>query len=133
MSARPAIRWEGAAPPTPVQLRAIGRAWRSGQIRAGDRVSCAARNPSPATEAYREFHWGRPARKRRRVNVPQSPEVFELGKLIEIVYSAKKGRQSALWHHKFGWPYPILTGTPEGRLGPIVGGGARVTKRGIVG
>jgi len=130
---RPVIIWEGSKPPTRAELRAIGAAWRAGRIPPGARVSCARRNPSAASDAYREFHWGRGPKRRRRVHVPHAPEVFELGKLRAVEYETRKGKDHAIWVHPFGRPYPILTGTPDGRLGPIVGGAARVTERGIVG
>jgi hypothetical protein len=135
---RPRIVWTGRKPPTAAELRAIGAAWRAGRIPAGARVSCAPagrvrRNPSPAADAYREFHWGRAPKKRRRVQVPASSEVFELGKLRAVEYETRKGNENAIWVHPFGRPFPTLTGTPDGRLGPIIGGAARVTKRGIVG
>ncbi len=60
-------------------------------------------------------------------------EVFELGKLRYAEYQTRKGDQAAIWCHDFSWPYPSLTGTADGRLGPILGGNARVTERGIVG
>lgn len=130
---RPVLIWTGRKPPTRAELRAIGRAYQAGRIPAGSRVSCARRNPSPASEAYREFHWGRGSKRRRRVNVPAPAEVFELGKLRAVEYETRKGKDHAIWVHPFGRPFPILTGTADGRLGPIVGGAARVTKRGIVG
>jgi hypothetical protein len=130
---RPAVIWTGSRAPTRAELRAIGAAFRAGRIRNGDRVCCARRNPSPASSAYREFHWGRGPKRRRRVNVAAHPEVFELGKLRAVEYETRKGKQDAIWVHQFSRPFPILTGTPDGQLGPIVGGAARVTKRGIVG
>ncbi len=130
---RPVIIWEGQKPPTRAELRAIGRAYRAGRIPPGSRVSCARRNPSPAAEAYREFHWGRGPKRRRRVHVPADREVFELGKLRAVEYETTKNQEHAIWVHPFGRPFPILTGTADGRLGPIVGGAARVTKRGIEG
>lgn len=130
---RPVLIWEGSRPPTAAERRALARAWNAGELRNGDRVSTAQRNPSPAGEAYREFHWGRKPRQRRTVNVPTPPEVFELGKLRAVEYETRKGNQSAIWVHAFGRPFPTLTGSANGRLGPIVGGAARVTRRGIVG
>lgn len=130
---RAAIVWTGEKPPTRAELRAIGAAYRAGRLHAGDRVCCARTNPSPASEAYREFHWGRGPSRRRNVRVPAAREVFSLGKLRAVEYEARKGSQNAIWVHAFGRPYPTLTGTPDGRLGPIVGGAARVTRRGIVG
>jgi hypothetical protein len=108
---------------------------RSGQLRDGDHVRGirARTNPSPAERAYTEFHWGKAPKRRRRHDVPMPLEVFELGKLTYAEYLADKGGEKALWCHDFGWPYPSLTGTADGELGPILGGGARVTERGIVG
>ena len=132
-SRQPAIIWDGARPPTRCELRAVALAYRCGRVRPGDRVSTARRNPSPAAEAYREFHWGRGPRKRRTYRVSQPREVFELGKLRAVEYETRKGDETAIWVHPFGRPYPVLTGTPDGRLGPILGGSARVTEKGIVG
>jgi hypothetical protein len=131
------IYWDGPKPPTRRELAAIARAVRAGRVRAGDHVSCARarRNPAPtaAESAYREFHWGKPPRRRRLAEVPTPAEVFELGKLLYVEYLARKGDQTAIWCHDFSRPLPSLTGTANGELGPIVGGSAKVTERGIVG
>lgn len=140
---RPVIHWDCQRPPTRRELAAIQRGLRSGTIRSGDHVYPARSrrprrvrsNPAPsaAEYAYESFHWGREPRRKRLHTVPMPLEVFEMGKLRAVEYQAKKGNQDAIWVHKFGWPYPSLTGTPCGKLGPIVGGSARVTERGIVG
>jgi hypothetical protein len=138
---RPVIHWECGRPPTRAELAAIQRGLQSGELRSGDHVrpsrvrrSRRRRNPmSSAEAAYTEFHWGKQPRRRRRTTMPSPLEVFELGKLRYAEYQTRKGDQSAIWCHDFGWPYPSLTGTADGRLGPILGGNARVTHRGIVG
>lgn len=140
--ARPVIYWEGPGKPTRAELAAIRRAYRAGHIRSGDRVArargrrrTACRNPAPtpAEGAYEDFHWGRRPKRRKLHSVPTPSEVFELGKLRAVEYETRKGNQHAIWVHQFGWPRPVLTGTADGRLGPILGGNARVTTRGIVG
>jgi len=140
--ARPMLHWVGAEPPTRRELAAVARAWRRGDLRPGDSVLCQrARcavgrvlpNPSPAAVAYQDFHWGRPPSRRRHFTVSTPREVYELGKLRAVEYETTKANQRAIWVHKFSWPRPVLTGTSDGRLGPILGGTARVTERGIVG
>ena len=140
--ARPVIYWDGPGRPSRRELAAIRRAYQGGQLRSGDRVSRARgrrptvrRNPAPtaAEHAYEAFHWGRRPKRRRLHEVPTPLEVFELGKLRAVEYETRKGSQHAIWVHHFGWPRPVLTGTSDGRLGPILGGNARVTERGIVG
>ncbi len=68
----------------------------------------------------------------KKVRLPSySHGVFELGKLRAVEYETTKGGERAVWVHQFEKPYPSLTGTPGGQLGPIVGGGAFITERGI--
>lgn len=140
--ARPVIHWEGPGRPTRAELAAIQRAYRAGHIRSGDHVGRARgrrrparRNPepTPAEDAYRQFHWGKRPKRRKAYLLPTPSEVFELGRLRAVEYETRKGSQYAIWVHHFGWPRPVLTGTADGRLGPILGGNARVTARGIVG
>ncbi len=130
------IEWQGRAP-TATELRALQRAIASGQIQPGQHTAAASRrrhNPETSTEhAYREFHWGRAAKRRRVALVPHAHEVYELGHLVAVEYETTKGRERATWRHVFGRPAPRLTATADGRLGPIVGGRARVTKKGIEG
>lgn len=130
-----AVTWHGRAP-TRAELRAIAAALRSGRIQPGDHVAAARHvrcNPSPAEQSYRDFHWGNPPKRRRVVSVPADGEVFELGRLTAVEYETRKARSRATWRHEFSHPYPVLTSTADGRLAQIVGGAARVTKRGIEG
>lgn len=140
--ARPIIHWDSPGHPSRRELAAIARAYERGELRSGDHVrrgrgrSARRRsNPAPtaAEWAYRDFHWGQEPRRKRLLEVPTPLEVFELGKLRAVEYQTKKGTQDAIWVHKFSWPYPTLTGTECGKFGPILGGNARVTNRGIVG
>lgn len=131
-----AIHWSGSRAPTRAELRAIGLGVRSGRIRAGDRVgpgTVARRaNPSGPERAYREFHWGNAHRRTDRVTLPNyAGGLYKLGDLVAVEYEARKGNESAIWVHKFSRPRPALTATAAGQLGPIVGGRAYVTERGI--
>lgn len=93
-----------------------------------------ARRENPDTaRAYREFHWGEPAKSSRTVRVPNARELYELGKIVRVDYLTSKGGKEGIWFHEFSDPLPTLTATPGGKLGPIVGGRARVTERGIEG
>lgn len=130
------VIWTGARAPTRAELRAIARGVKAGRIRSGDHVGPARaavrKNPSAAEDAYREFHWGRPHKRIRRVNLPSYKRgLYELGKLVAVEYETQKGRERAIWVHHFDSPRPTLTATPSGKLGPIVGGRAYVTERGI--
>lgn len=119
--------------PTRRQYQALELAWRAGRVPDGARVTFA--NPTKAAKgarrAYNEFHWGRSSRRTRRVNLPDLSEIYSLGKLRAVEYETTKGKSRAIWVHEFSRPYPELTATPTGKLGPIVGGKARVTRRGI--
>lgn len=111
---------------------AIAEGVRSGKIKPGATIRRC--NPAdPMAAEFEAFHWGRKAKRKRRRRVAQPREVYELGKIREIGYETKKGRQNAIWVHEFEPPYPTLTATEDGRLGPIVGGGYRITPRGIEG
>lgn len=91
-------------------------------------------NPTKAEDAFEAFHWGRRPRRKLVADVPPLPaEAFELGKVISITYEATKGRQHAAWEHDFGEPRPTLAADPEGEQLLILGGGYRVTDRGIEG
>lgn len=127
------IRWCGDRPPTRAELGAIARGVREGRIRDGDRVGPGRANPAPlaAERAYQKFHWGNKPRRIKRRNLPDYSELFALGRLRAVEYETTKGDEHAIWVHPFEKPYPTLTATPSGRLGPIVGGGAFVTERGI--
>ena len=133
------ITWIGSRPPTPAEQHAIAQGYRSGVIRDGDEVGpgLARRvgNPSTAphaSTAYESFHWGNPPDQTQRVQLPSySQGLYALGKLRAVEYETTKGDEHAIWVHQFRRPYPTLTATPSGKLGPIVGGGAFVTDRGI--
>jgi len=130
-----AIIWEGKSPPTDAELRAMGDAIRLGKLRAGDRARPGLVNPAPnvrgAKRAYKTFHWGNEARRVDRTRVPDFSALYELGQLVAVEYETSKGDEHAIWVHKFSRPRPRLTATPSGRLGPIIGGRAIVTARGI--
>ena len=112
-----------------------------GRAHSKQRDSRAKTNPanvalseaSQAVEASTEFHWGDEPERARRVALPDFSQLFEIGKLRELTYETTKGGQAALWEHEFSEPYPSVTATPDGKLGPIVGGAAVVTERGIEG
>ena len=132
-----AVVWTGSKPPTARALAAIRSGWKSGAIQPGDRLSSGRvrKNPSTAPaarNAYTAFHWGNLPDRVRTVQLPSySSGVYELGELRAVEYQTRKKRVLARWVHEFKSPYPVLTATPSGKLGPIVGGRAFVTKRGI--
>lgn len=130
------VHWGGSRPPTKAERRAIARAVARGDIRSGDTVTPARRrrNPAGAERAYREFHWGNSHDKVSTVRLPSYRQgLHKLGDLVAVEYETRKGNEHAIWVHKFGRHKPILTATPSGKLGPIIGGAARVTPRGIEG
>ena len=90
-------------------------------------------NPSKSAKAFERFHWGEPSTGERAIELPDYSELYTLGKLKTVEYEATKGGESAIWVHDFGSPEPTLTATPDGELGPIVGGRAYVTEKGIEG
>lgn len=127
------VTWLGARPPTAAERAAIAKAAERGDLKDGATAAPGrAVRKSRAEAAFRKFHWGRRPRKTRRVRLPDYGEgLFALGKLRAVEYETRKGDQDAIWVHKFDRPFPILTGTPSGRLGPIIGGGHFITARGI--
>jgi len=130
------ITWTGPKPPTRLELEALRRAAALGELRDGDSARGARVNPSSsqgraAKAAYQRFHWGRRPNKTRTARLPDFGELYELGELRRVEYAARKGNETAIWVHDFTKPYPRLTATPRGQLGPIVGGRAHVTERGI--
>lgn len=132
--ARPiVVNWTGARNPTKAELSAIRRAVRRGNVKSGATAGPArAVRTNRAARAYEEFHWGRKPKRTKRVKLPSYDEgLFELGRLHAVEYEARKGNEHAVYVHHFEPPYPILTGTPRGKLGPIIGGGAFLTSRGI--
>lgn len=97
-------------------------------------------NPGAANEravqAYEGFHWGRKAKRARRVHVSPPPaELAELGRLVAVTYETTKGKEHAQWEHEFGEEggrRPVLAVDPESNRLHIVGGDYRVEDRGIV-
>lgn len=123
------VTWNAARAPTAAERRAIANGIRRGTIPNG-----AVLRPASAREAvaaYERFHWGNKPKRVIKTRLPSFDRLFELGKLLKVEYLAKKGKEDAIWVHAFSKPYPSLTGTPRGRLGPIVGGAAYITERGI--
>ncbi len=92
---------------------------------------------SHAVEAWEGFHWGRRARKVKRVRVPERPrELVELGRLEAVTYSTTKGGEGLQhWEHAFGEEggrKPVLAMDPDNERLHVVGGSYRVEDRGIV-
>ncbi len=127
-----ALRWLGP-PPTKAELSALQRAAARGELPAHGTIQRATKSQvASAGKAYERFHWGTGPDRVRKVRLPDySRGVYELGKLRAVEYEATKGKERAIWVHLFTRPFPSLTATPRGRLGPIVGGAAFVTERGI--
>lgn len=98
-------------------------------------------NPSAAiAEAksfYRDFHWGIPHRKVKRVKVAPRPRALvKLGKLEGVTYSTnKKGDGFSHYEHAFGeegGKKPVLAVDVESKKLHVVGGDYKVEDRGIV-
>jgi hypothetical protein len=85
---------------------------------------------------YEAFHRRPPDRVTRRRLPREIPETLvHLGRVRAIVYSARRGRppggeRPRTFVHVFDTP-PELTCDPEGRQLFLLGGGYRVTRRGI--
>jgi hypothetical protein len=127
-----ALRWIGS-PPTKAELRVLQNAARRGKLPKNGTVQRASRaNVAPAAAEFERFHWGERPKRVVRARLPNYDRgLYELGKLRAVEYETTKGGERAVWVHKFSKPFPSLTATPNGRLGPIMGGGAFVTERGI--
>lgn len=125
------ITWTGNRPPTAAQKRAIMHGVQAGKIRSGDSVGPGNKRLAGAKRAYKRFHWGKKHSRVQVRKVPSFDQLYELGALVEVAYETTKGKERAIWVHKFTHPRPVLTATPRGRLGPIIGGRAIVTERGI--
>lgn len=126
------VLWQGAKPPSARERQAIARAFAAGRIKAGDHLGRSS--SASAEREFKAFHWGRAPKRAALVKAPGLEHgIYELGELVAVEYETIKGRERAVWVHQFGKPRPKLTATPSGRLGPIIGGKARVTPRGIEG
>lgn len=100
-------------------------------------------NPDPdddeqaARDFYRRFHWGRKAKRSRRVKLAPTPRALvELGSLEAVTYAARKGAEGLVdYVHSFGEEggrKPTLAADPHSRRLHIVGGDYDVQGRGIV-
>jgi hypothetical protein len=119
------VTWTGRRP-NAAELAALA------ELPPGNYDARPVRGVGGLVGAHTAFHWGNPPRKLVRARVPRfEAGVYELGKLRAVEYETTKGRERATWVHHFSRPYPILTATDKGRLGPILGGRAVVTPRGI--
>lgn len=103
---------------------------------AADVLEALADEAGRADSKFERFHWGRQAQGSRVVKVPRiapGEVLYQLGDLTEIAYDTQKGSPEWVrWVHEFKRPLPALATTQAGKL-VIVGGGYRVTERGIVG
>lgn len=127
-----ALRWVGP-PPTKAEMVALRRAAARGELPKHGTLTRATRSQAErAIKSYSRFHWGDPPKRVKRTRLPSYEHgLYELGKLRAVEYETVKGGERAVWVHKFSKPYASLTGTPSGRLGPILGGGHFITERGI--
>lgn len=113
--------------------------------RKGDRRG-ARRNPPmvggaedrDAVKFYKDFHWGRKAKRFKRVKLaPRPRRLVQLGILEAVTYSAKKGADAlADYIHHFGeggTKRPVLAADPRTKRLHIVGGGYDVRPEGITG
>jgi hypothetical protein len=114
-------------------MRALQAAARRGELPANGTIRRATKvKAGAAVREFERFHWGEKPKKVKRVRLPSYGKgVYELGKLRAVEYETTKGGERAVWVHQFSAPFPSLTGTPGGKLGPIVGGRAFITERGI--
>jgi hypothetical protein len=126
---RKKVIWRGHRPPTRAEQRVIANGLANGTIPNGAELRLS--NTRDAARAYERFHWGKKAKRAVKTRLPAFDRIYELGKLRKVEYETTKGRENAIWVHSFHRPYPVLTATPDGKLGPIVGGVAHVTERGI--
>lgn len=96
------------------------------------------RNPSEAewravVSLFDEFHEFEPTTAVvHKVDSLKIPGVLvSLGDLVEITYKSNKfDKRSRLYVHKFGADKPVLAASKDGKLF-IIGGGYRITSRGI--
>ena len=87
-----------------------------------------------AASEFQGFHWGDAIEGGDWVDLPPPPLVLaQIGPLVEITYEASKRGEVAHWTHDFKDPLPVLAWDPMAGGLYIVGGGYKVTPRGIVG
>lgn len=103
----------------------------------GERDECAWQRALDLGTEYLDY----PPETLREADVPDWPPVLVVvGTMEEVVYSSRKwDGELRLFHHTFGRDgrrkieKPVLAVHPDGAPLFVVGGGARVTDRGIVG
>lgn len=136
-------RVNDAVPWKRVPERAASRLRRNPKRGARKRATKATprrRNPATGSQAeraaktFRKWHGfnskGVIAVKGTR-SVPA--RLVKLGEMPEIVYRSDKWTgKSQTYLHKFGRPRPLLATDPDGKRLFIIGGGYRVTARGLV-
>jgi len=80
-----------------------------------------------------DFRWGDACDHVQLHETPSlDPVMYQLGPLVAVTYEARKGGDLHHWEHEFESPLPLLAFGDSGSLW-ILGGGYRVTHRGIVG
>lgn len=83
-----------------------------------------------ARRAWEAFS-GKPANRLTRAELRDIKAAWELGKIHAIEYVASDNAK--LYRHDFGKNRPALGSSPDGKQLVILGGGYRVTDRGIEG
>lgn len=87
-----------------------------------------------AEQACEAFRWGDACDEGQIVNVAPMPGVlWTLGPLVAVTYEATKRGDLAHWEHDFEAPLPVLAFSEDSQGLYVVGGGYKVTHRGIVG
>lgn len=100
----------------------------------------AKKNPARSVESrarstFKKWHQFDP---KGEISVKGSRSIparlVKLGEIPELVYASDKwGGKKQTYLHKTGRPRPLLCTDPDGKRLFIIGGGVRVTKRGLVG
>ncbi len=85
-----------------------------------------------AERDYRRFHWGNLPTAARRVSVRRPSVLVEVGELVSLTYrTAKGGGRRDDWIHFHRPPRPRLAYDLKSGDLFLVGGGYRITPRGI--
>lgn len=116
---------------TPEQFRAMTRMHASPVT-----ADLVASQYERSRAEYRRTHWGTEPEAQSlsvaRVANPFLGDLVEMGGLVAVTYETTKDGEAAHWTHKFRrGALPILAYNAGGLV--IVGGGYRVTDRGIEG
>jgi hypothetical protein len=89
-----------------------------------------------AVRKFEEIQWGRKPRQMLRFpgkRKAPSGMLVSVGDLEAVIYRSEKSGKSEPYVHFFDDPTPVLATSVDGEELHIVGGRARVDKRGIVG